>query len=427
MRKASWFVVLSILTILSSGLLADEAKPKIDFDRGADIEKTIKGFRQQLQFPPLRKYLLKNPAQALKSIEVKPEGKGRIIGVDLIARIGNSEPYNEAYKYPPLVEELPPEVRDPLRADWAEINVIRDELIAEANDLEWEDSQLLQEGIALDQNAEELEQRRKDLLREIDQFENYCTGRELPPDEYQYCVDWHRDLLQRVQQWEIDVDDHNARVQLWRENVLDLRRRAGTADKKGKHPLPPGAHLKRVSVFWEVEHVNLYSNKAEAALRNRCGKLTGVRLDPPTAPYVPVRGRARFDATPQFGPPEDKPCPVVYLWTTENTSGHIGHLEVASNQKSATLVTGENEAKGLVIVEVDEAIGKKRFSAAAPVNVVKGAVQCTIKRHVCTPGGPPFENLCTYDCCGDEVGPATYYSPVCNPNVCGTRFCVPGK
>ncbi|PIR19682.1 MAG: hypothetical protein COV48_00630, partial [Elusimicrobia bacterium CG11_big_fil_rev_8_21_14_0_20_64_6] len=112
-----------------------------------------------------------------------------------------------------------------------------------------------------------------------------------------------------------------------------------------------------------------------------------------------------------------------------NTSGHIGHLEVTGDQKSATLVTGENEAKGLVVVEVDEAVGKqkKKFSAAAPVTVVKGAVMCTIALHQCTPGGPPFENNCTYSCCGDLEGPFTYYNNVCNPGVCGTRFCVPKR
>lgn len=417
MRKASWFAVFSFLTIFRTDLLADDVKPKLDFDRDAEVETVIKDIRRLL---PISRATFLLPMRALKT-------KGRVIGADLNARIRDSEPYKEALKYPPLIEDLPPETRDPLKADWAAINVTRDGLIGDAGNLEREDAQLLQEAIELDRNLEVLERRRLQLDAEIDQFNRSCTGRPLPPDEFNRCKAWRNDLIRRIDQYNADATAHNNRVEAWRAKALDLKRRAGTASKRKMLPPTPGNPFLTQVRFFELNKVAPFIERARKALEARCGRLKGVSLTPPTA-LVPVRGSARFDATAQFGPPANKPCPVVYLWRTENTSGHIGHL-TGGGQNNATLVTGENEAKGLVIVEVDEAVGKqkKKFSAAAPVTVVKGAVPCTIALHQCTPGGPPFENLCTYNCCGDLEGPFTYFNNVCNPGVCGTRFCAPKR
>ena len=428
MRKATLLAVFSFITLSGTNLLADDVKQKIDFENGAGVETAIKNFRR---FLPISKTTFRIPKQASDLTEASAGRKGRVIGVDLNGRIRDSAPYNEALKYPPLIEDLPPTVRDPLKADWAALNATRNELIGDANSLENEDAQLYQEGLEIDRNADALDRRRAQLEAEVDQFNRSCTGRPLPPDEYNRCLAWRNDLTGRINQYNADVDAHNNRFDAWRTKALDLKRRAGTASKQRKAPPTPANPFLVQVRSWELSKVNPFINRAKEALESKCGRLVGVSLNPPTAPFVPVKGRARFDAMAQFGPPESKPCPVVYLWRTENTTGHIGRLEVSADQTSATLVTGDDEAKGLVIVEVDEAVGKgkgkQRFSAAAPVTVIKGAVQCRIALHSCSPGGPPFENLCTYDCCGDLEGPATYFSPVCDQRVCGTRFCVPKR
>ncbi|PIR16066.1 MAG: hypothetical protein COV48_10920, partial [Elusimicrobia bacterium CG11_big_fil_rev_8_21_14_0_20_64_6] len=156
MRKMSLFGVFSLLTVLGTESLADDVKPKINFDRGAEVETAINDFRR---IPPSSKTTLEIPKQAPGLIDANIDGKGAVIGADLNARILNSEPYNEALKYPPLIEDLPPTVRDPLKAEWTAINVTRNELVGDANKLEREDAQLLQEGIEIDRNLEVLARR----------------------------------------------------------------------------------------------------------------------------------------------------------------------------------------------------------------------------------------------------------------------------
>lgn len=171
-----------------------------------------------------------------------------------------------------------------------------------------------------------------------------------------------------------------------------------------------------------------FSSAAKKAIEEaqKCGPLNGLKIDPAAPPDLPVSSKRSFTAVPSFAPPEDKPCPITYLWTTQNTVGNIGSLTVdPKNQSQATLNTGADEAKGFVIVEADEVLGKKSFRASAPVKVVKGAIQCKLLTHDCTsrpPAPPPYENICNYDCCGDSVSD-TYLANVCSEKVCGTRFC----
>lgn len=161
------------------------------------------------------------------------------------------------------------------------------------------------------------------------------------------------------------------------------------------------------------------------ALEAKCDKLVSMKISPVAPPPIQVGGGILdFFATPAFAAPADNPCPVSYLWTTKNTNGNIGMLLVdPKDQKHATLTSGKDPAEGLVIVNGKDTLGATA-EAAAPVTVVKGALQCKLESHFCTPGGPPFENICGYDCCGTPAE-GRYYANTCERGVCGTRFCAP--
>lgn len=367
MRITSCFAVPFLFTLLGTELRADDVNPKIDFDRGAAVETVIKNFRR---LPPIGKTALEIPKQGPGLIDADVEGKGTVIGVDLIARILNSRPYNDASKYPPLIEDLPPAVRDPLRAEWAAINVIRSELLADADALEREDAQLVQEGIEIDRNLEVLERRRVQLSAEIDQFNRSCTGRPLPPDEYNRCVAWQNDLTRRIAQYNADVAAHNKRVDAWHAKALDLKRRAGTASKREMLPSTPGnPNLIRVR-SWELNKIDPYGARSRQALEARCGKLISIEINPSAPQIMGTRGETLpFHVYTEHEPPQDKPCPVKYLWTPLHNVGNIGTV-FPLDKRDAALTSGDQPGKGFVRVEVTDTSSNIRFSKETRVEVL---------------------------------------------------------
>lgn len=263
MLKVSWFAVLSILTILTSSLLADEANPKIDFNSGTDVEKAVKEIKNQIQLRPLSKETLVSPLSALNEPDVTITG--RVIGKDLPPILLNNREYQEALKYPPLLPLLPDSVRMPLENRWVEINNIRTDFLNEANRLEAEDTRLYNEGLQLDRDLEVLRRRRAQLEAELDNFNRTCTGR-LPPDEYYRCERWRNDLNRRIDQYNADATAHNNRVAQWRNKVMDLRRRAGTATKHPeKTPFPLRPWIPQFERF-VVGYVKPWSADAQRAL-----------------------------------------------------------------------------------------------------------------------------------------------------------------
>ena len=373
--------------------LAPARAEKIDFDQGVDASQVLKDIQRQIPLEPIDNAVVIPALSATKEPDFVVTGA--VIGMDLLARMEQSEPYRTAAQYPPLIEDLPPEVRDPLKAEWASISTLWAGLTSEANGLEAEDDRLYARAEALDRNAERLERKAQVLKGDIDNFNRQCVGRPLPPDEYQACLRWRDDLQQRIRAHNAEVEQHNDAVNQWRSEVTDLRRRAGTESANGKQKASPW--LPRV-MGAEGQRLIPFSNAAKKALEERgCGRLTGLKIHPVAPPDLPTRSIQRFTATASFGPPEDKPCPVTYLWMTRNSVGNIGRLEVQSNQKSADLITGNNEAKGLVVVEADEVIGKNtRFQAEAHVTVKDlGNVFCGLLPNQSHPDVP---NICAYEC-----------------------------
>lgn len=406
-------------------LTPQRAEPaKVDFDQGVDASQTLREARRQVPLNPIDKarVLLAQSAATTRSAD-----KGAVIGIDVRERVDQSEPYQTAQQYPPLLENLKPEVRDPLKAQWNGINATRGELITEANGLEAEDRALATRAEALNRRTAELEQRNAELEAEIGNFNRQCTGRPLPPDEYNACARWRDDLVRRINAHNADIARHNTQVEQWRSEAADLRRRAGTESAAGKKRGKGAASFLIRVAAWEQRVVQFSAAAKKALEEGSCGRLKGLSINPSAPQTLRTGAMQDFTAVPSFEPPQDKPCPVTYLWTTQNTTGDIGRLAVdPKNEKRATLTTGSDDAKGSVTLEADEVLGKKKFHASVAVTVVKGAQQCQVEGTQCLPReGGGFTLICTYNCCGStEIGPDLPVSS-CLGAKCPIRYCAP--
>ncbi len=243
--------------------LAPARAEKIDFDQGVDASQVLKDIQRQIPLEPIDNAVVIPALSATKEPDFVVTGA--VIGMDLLARMEQSEPYRTAAQYPPLIEDLPPEVRDPLKAEWASISTLWAGLTSEANGLEAEDDRLYARAEALDRNAERLERKAQALKGEIDNFNRQCVGRPLPPDEYQACLRWRDDLQQRIRAHNAEVEQHNNAVNQWRSEVTDLRRRAGTESANGKQKASPW--LPRV-MGAEGQRLIPFSNAAKKALED---------------------------------------------------------------------------------------------------------------------------------------------------------------
>ncbi|MEK7690551.1 MAG: hypothetical protein AAB425_05985, partial [Bdellovibrionota bacterium] len=126
----------------------------------------------------------------------------------------------EALEILPRLEALPPEVRDPLKKRWAEIEAVRSGLLSDAVALERIDSKLFDDGTALDRQAEELERQGDRLRQEIRDFNDACVDRPLPPDQHQRCLRWQADLKARISQYNQKVENHNLQVEAWKRRAF---------------------------------------------------------------------------------------------------------------------------------------------------------------------------------------------------------------
>lgn len=258
---------------LSLTLTPVHAEPqKVDFDQGVDTAQVLEDFRRQTPIISIDTNTLIPAQKALKDSAITITG--RVSGINTVERVQNSEPYAAALEYPPLIEVLEPADRDPLRAEWQIINTERTGLLSEANALETEDWKLYERAVAIDQNAERLNFRQEKLSIEIDNFNRQCTGRPLPPDEYETCVRWRTDLRRRLDEHNAEVVQHNNIVEQWRREAADLINRVGatlseTTKQKNVSFIP------RV-IAWEQQKITPFIDRAVKALRR--AQMTSVRV-----------------------------------------------------------------------------------------------------------------------------------------------------
>ncbi len=248
---------------------------KIDFDQGMDSSRILEAIRRESPIVLIDKATIVPVQLALKDSDYPIIGP--ITGINLIDRVQNSAPYDTALQYPPLIEVLEPADRNPLKAEWSDINKLRTNLLSDANDQETEDWKLYERAVALDKNAERLNLRQERLGTEIGNFNRQCAGRPLPPDEYNACVRRQTDLNRRLRAHNAEVVQHNKNEDQWRSEAADLRNRAGMTALNGKQNNRKAlSFLGRVAA-WEQQKIAPFTNRAAAAVRR--GRVTRVTIE----------------------------------------------------------------------------------------------------------------------------------------------------
>lgn len=262
--KSGVAVLVGIIFSLAISSLHAES-PKVDFDQGVDATRILESIRRQTRLT----FIDTNTLTGVESIGIA--SLGPVTGIDTTARVENSAPYAEALEYPPLIEILEPSERDPLKSEWKNIETERTALWNDANAFENEDWELYDRAVAIDENSERLNNRQAKLSAEIDNFNRQCTGRPLPPDEYNACVRWQTDLQQRIREHNAEVVEHNKKVEQWRQEVADLRNRVGTTSKHQQIQ----SFLSRVAA-WEQHKIVPFIDRAAKALGR--AQMTSVRV-----------------------------------------------------------------------------------------------------------------------------------------------------
>lgn len=354
MRRVSAFVLFAFSLTLSGHLLADETTPKIDFDQGVDSSAVLRKAREEAKWlSPLPRITI-----PLKSLNVQLKNTAGVYPPVTPLILNNAAYQNAAnLRNDSRYRALPPRTLEPLEAEWRKINDIRRDLLSNASSWEGRNEQLYRDGQRLEQDRAVLDQRERDLNTEIDQYNQECTTRPVPPDEYRRCVAWRDSLIRRSDQLNRDIDDFNREVDAWNSRsstIFDER----------------GVLVGRINA-WDVGIAAWIATAMEAIEGGGCGKLKGVRLYPANPPILSPRTRQPFEAILEFAEPADNPCPVTHLWTAESRVGNIGVLSFPDlpNEKKSVLTTGNGAAQGSVSIEVEDVTNNVKFKATAQIIV----------------------------------------------------------
>lgn len=177
------------------------------------------------------------------------------------ASIINHPAYISAKDYLPQLDALDPVDRQPLTAQWSSIERKKGELTTEASNIDSADSSLYSEVGPLNQEKARLDKKQGDLNGDIDRYNSECTGRPLPPDEYNVCQGRRSALLERIRLLNIEIDTYNAKVEAWRAKLDALKKRSSSLDSR--------------VLLW-VEQINKFTKAAEEALTKL--QVTSVRV-----------------------------------------------------------------------------------------------------------------------------------------------------
>ncbi len=205
--------------------------------------------------PPLQK-------DRIRSIHsVDSTDKAGIYVPSLGPSIINHPAYITGKEYPPQLEVLEPAIKDPLKVEWSGIESEKSGLTSESGKIDSDDTTLGQEASVLNRDRATLEQKKQTLSQDIDRYNAECTGRPLPPDEYNACQARRSALLTRIDQLNKEIDAFNVRVEAWNGKLATLKSRSRTLD----------GNISR----W-ADRINQFVKTAEDALRN--AQITRVRV-----------------------------------------------------------------------------------------------------------------------------------------------------
>lgn len=191
-----------------------------------------------------------------------------------------------------------------ITVDWTKINGTRSDLLSQASSWEGRNDQLYNDGLQLDRDKQTLDRRVGEFNAEVGRYNQACTTRPLPPDEYLRCVAWRDSLSGRQAQLENDIRNHNSRVNSWNQRsqaIFDQRRTIISNIEN-----------------WEAWIQNWIETvkKAMAAVCRPVVRLDSIPADGSVFSggfSVPFQVRAFHKTEPQDAPP----CPVSYQWSME--------------------------------------------------------------------------------------------------------------
>lgn len=293
-------IALLVMTVLALPVVAE--KPEVKFDQGVDTTTIMRSLNggELKKLAPLAKVTGKL-RKIKRSKKMTLVGPGTYPPVSPL--ITGSAPYAAGLnlKVDPKYSQIPSSVLQPIESDWSSITSVRSDLLSKASAWEGDNGTLYNDGAQLDQESSEIDTRKANLNAEIGRYNQSCTGRPLPPDEYNRCVAWRNDLINRSNQLDADIKAYNARVAEWNQRSSSIfeRRKVLIVDISN----------------WET-HINQWQDTVRKAMAAVCRRLKSLESRPPQATVFTGGFSADFEARTFFEnePKDAPPCSVDLRW-----------------------------------------------------------------------------------------------------------------
>lgn len=252
-------LAVALITVggIAAGLRADDKLSSDDlnklFERGGASGEFKSQFQPQIL--PIR------PLEAVAEAPKKQPKSGKYVD-SYTPAIYNSTNFPEMVRQlqDSRMPSLPPAEREAFKTEGGERTNDRTSLIGRSNKLDNDDETLYWEGQRLNQRANELNAELARVNADVARFNQFCTGRSLPPGDLQYC----RAERTRIENWKLDlgkrIDSHNAEFYAWE-------------DKFGPFYAVANA-LGQAIQAWEGQMANLIDRLKQALARlGQCEKL----------------------------------------------------------------------------------------------------------------------------------------------------------
>ncbi len=333
----------SLLFLVSPSLAANADAPEVKFDQGVDASEILNRARELAakQLTPITP--LDRKLRKLSKRNKAAVGPGTYQPVSPLITGSAAYPLGANLRADPKYLALDPSVLKPLEADWTNITAVRSDLLSQASTWDGENERLYADRQQLERDRSALERRQSELNTEIGQYNQACTTRPLPPDEYQRCVAWRDSLLRRKSQLDNDISQFNGRVNSWNQRSSAIFER------------------RKVLVGWieAWEHrIRQWIETAKKAIEAACRPLKLLDIDSKLV-RIPSGGiQHPFDARPIFSTePKDAPaCPIELSWFLQEERMDplkpIGTISPKTG-RTTTFTSGNGAGHGILMVKDD--------------------------------------------------------------------------